>query len=95
MQGNRQFRLKSQPMEKRKMKNLKQHLLEINRSGSCWMQDFEPYIQQAVKEWVIQNPSIYCKARPNCTLKGERCFTCKHGNMVTVLLKTLSPDFTS
>ena len=36
------------------MKNLKQFLESINKSGSCWMQDFEPEIINAVKEWLMQ-----------------------------------------
>ena len=36
------------------MPTLKQFLKEITKQGSCWMQDFEPDIIQAVTLWVTQ-----------------------------------------
>jgi hypothetical protein len=35
----------------------------------------------------VLTKNAYCKSRPNCPLKGERCMFCEYGNLVTVSYK--------
>ena len=41
------------------------------------------------REWLTQNPTIRCREREHCIIKGIKCLTCSHGYQVTINLQPL------